>query len=326
MIVYEKVYAHWLEQLEKKQGVSALLGTNFAPSLAVCQNYTPVQDVGVGRLAVECSLLGEPGIDLSVTYPVAKFTPGCLQPSFKYIEELCAVYLESFPKQKSNRHFCLETDVHSGAVEKSALFLPVEKHIDKSIFQKAGIVEQGNAVINFLTTRASSYRPNWIGFMLSRPDTPIRVALRGHPKAELTATLDYLESLGGFTIDAVLRNSVLELCKIYGCDLFVDIDIMPNGRLGPVLGLELLLPVTKFVHQLLIITSPPAQSFMKRLVELGLADKRIYATKECIWDEVIMQKVIFVSRISHFKLRWYNGLPMPAKVYLGAAFAERGIL
>ena len=99
-----------------------------------------------------------------------------------------------------------------------------------------------------------------------------------------------------------------------------NIDIMEDGSLGDVIGLEISSIPTRIYEQQRWMEGADVQYLNGLLKKWDIADARVDMIRDCIFHVGFQKKDTqafeVTSGFSHFKLRWKKGRRFPAKVYL----------
>ena len=326
MILQSQACLSWLCYLQQTCG-KELIGPLNDKLLRVCGVY----DISPQFLEyyAELPLIGEPGIDLSAQYCAVNFLEGnpLTDPQvldygdfiYKYVVALNKHLPQIVPKC-----FCfLEKDTATGDSEKTAVFLNISGNMVARLLPQIMAWQNKSdrllAVQKYLRLVAPKFVLWHIGFMHSREEDPVRLVMVA-PDGKANDVLEALKRLDkereAVCMEAVLRE--IEATELF--DYILDIDVMPDGSLGDVVGLELLTRKIRPAAQLSMFRDVQYTKFLALLQNQGIADQRIELLPKCSFamqaPDEHQERYFLASRISHFKLRWKDCQPLPAKVYL----------
>lgn len=297
----------WLYWLFFKKGVQPLIGNDIKGLLAMQKKYDDIAKHEIYGL--ECHLLGEPRSDFFVgtnSYTTYENIQGdtwqqCLSDYSLLLkngtlkEGLISLEIDSSRKSESASYFLSLFDM-TKQEEQIGLILKAAKE-EKYL----------NAVQKIRATVKDYLYIKHIGFMWGRKGAPLRLVLR-HPEGSSfdMRVLDALDELCGNEHFAPFREMIPYLESRLKLNYAINLDVTEDGRITHTLGLELF-PVSDADEQKLV----------EILIEKGFSDERVKLALNCKGNVQLGEERFFNSFISHFKLVWDNGIPRPAKVYLG---------
>lgn len=100
----------------------------------------------------------------------------------------------------------------------------------------------------------------------------------------------------------------------------VDLDVLQDGSLGDMVGLEFTPFKMMPAEQTMLMREPAYKQTVQLLKEWGVADERLDCLPRCIGagpaPDKFQEPYYMYSRLSHFKLRWQGEKLLPCKVYL----------
>lgn len=316
----------WLNYLEQGRAGS-LVGQINKDLLTTGASYS-VQNAYVDYYA-EVSLLGRAGIDLSAQYCMADFLQGNLLQESVLAEqgELFYRYAQllqkRLPKVLPNCYCFLEKDTATGDKNQTAIFFNMT---GKLVYELAaevmgwlGYEERLQAVVNCLHSVQPELNLWHLGFMLSRPQAPIRLVLISDSLGA-EGILKALDKLGKANQVQLMEPLLRTLESLQLFDFILDIDILPDGTLGNTVGLELVLdPITPTRQHMAFATRDWKQA-LSLLQQKGQADERLLLLEQCLLSSLApdeeQEPYYMYSRLSHLKLRWQEQEQLPTKAYL----------
>lgn len=319
----------WLQYLNEEKGLEVILGTDPVPMIEMAKEY----DVG-GPLSyfAEAPLMGTPGLDLSVQYPAWLFENDnpladseLLGAEGEFLHQYAGIIKEFAPDLLEACFTHLEADTSLGSASRVATFINLpgaSSQLLPKLMELRGESGRTEAIEKLLSSVEHTSFLWHVGFMDSREEKPIRLTLYiSKPGAEgLELLKETAKTLGckGF-----LRYGMRRLEQVNKFGLFsyiMDIDVMPNGTVGDVVGVELLPREEKSFGQQMMMATDAYKEFVALLKKWDLADSRIDCLPNAVWAQNApdpQQPIYYMkSYISHFKLRWNKGKAMPIKVYL----------
>lgn len=325
----------WLNDLADGPA-GALLGRVTREVEQTCQAYA----IGPRFIEyyAEMPLLGEAGVDLSGQYCAADFVGANLlgQSPLWAQGELLHRYAKELqkllPKVVPNCYCGLETDSHSGVADQAAVFLNISGNVVDILLPQImvwqGAMPRQEHVKKYLQLIRPEMNVWYLAFMCSRQGVPIRFSLT--PEGDAREALPkVLRRLGREQEAAQLEELLKQIEATQLFDVLLDIDIMPDGSLGDTIGLEVTLEVFSPEAQQKLLENPVWQAWLRLLQDMGLSDNRVELLDKCVFSRDIedgqQPPYNLNSRISHFKFRWREGKPLPAKAYIQMrAFTTQG--
>lgn len=286
----------------------------------------------------EMPLLGESGVDLSAQYGAADFVKanllatGSLWTQGELLHRYARELQKLLPKVVPNCFCGLETDSHSGKSDKAAVFLNISGNVVDILLPQIMAWQAASPRLEHVRKYLQLIRPDmniwYFAFMCSREGMPIRFSLTPETEAK-EAIPKTLRRLGREQEAAQLEELLEQIEATQMFDVLLDIDIMPDGNLGDTIGLEVTLEIFSPEHQQKLLTNPVWRAWLMLLQDRGLSDNRVELLDKCVFSRDIedgqQPPYNLNSRISHFKFRWREGKPLPAKAYIQMrAFTTQG--
>ena len=315
----------WLQFLTTKNSVRKIIGTTTNELLMMAGQYdTPAANIA---FFAEAPLLGDIGVDLSAQYPAICFTQGNplrnskLREQGRFFQGYVDALKQVIPKVIPNCHVYLETDTGSGSQETSCfvnLYGDIGRELIPQMLRLQGMEHLSSAIERYLKLADPDLGIWHLGFMLGRAKPIVRLVLcTMKDKADIKgAVLRLDEKLWNKEIEEILENldSANQFNKID------DIDILPDGSLGNMLGLEFNMKTERPEKQAEMFRSEDFEQFIQKMKQKGMADERLDGIRDALFWGAAPDKhqchYYMCSQLSHFKLRWENGKALPAKVYL----------
>lgn len=279
----------------------------------------------------EAVLRGKPRVDLSAQYRGDTFLQGNplagrpVEKEGDFFHYYISSLVQKNEKLPSLCSLYLEADIGEDTSKEVASFINLAGDMVPSLlpslltWRERG--KETESILSWLQRMQEWCEPWHIGFMESREAHPLRLVLLLHHGLEDIPSI--LQESGGPTLSEdgwKLLQYVDRLSTFY---YMLDVDVMANGSLGQTLGVEILpqeaiWPTT----QQKLMEQAAYREFTSALQEAGLADERIQALPGAVFAKPNIDGTWIYSRISHFKLRWCDGLPLPAKVYVQTRCTE----
>lgn len=321
-----EAFAFWRRQLLAAPGGQELLGLAKAVE-ARLMNQAPLYALSGKKLDfyVEAPLCGQPQVDLSGQYfaeafaeynPLRRLDVAQEGDFFHfYAQELAQLK----PELLRHCNLYLEADIASEGESKVASFINLSgdfvQELLPSVLAYRGRLGQLQPVRALLEKVKECCEPWHFGFMESREERQLRLVLI------LKQGLADLEKIIAMVGAPSIPQKGLELLrKLDALGMFkymLDVDVLQDGRVGEIIGIELITKNAIFpATQSAMTQSAEYAQLCKLLQAAGLADARIHSLKNTIIAAPISADTYIYSRISHFKLRWQAGEALPAKVYL----------
>ena len=321
MMLYMLIYA-----LAAAQGREKAL---FGPH-AVCGREAFMRSVPgkcFPELWFELPLTGEPWFDLHVLT-----TSGDLDAADPPAPDTCGGYAEAFrwfASAQNVRQLALSWDLNAGRPAAAIQLLLSRRDDDTAcdFLSAAGKPEAAPACRAFLGRMPGDWFACYLGVFPSRPRHHLR--LECIPSASLQKAYAQDVSLLARHLSQVgltnLEDSVLPRCQLLAASPFqfeFQFDVGQDGTACPVLGASLRFALGKGTDRMEAFrTGGAAGRIMAEIENWGLADSR--------WR--LLEDTAFARRVTHglessllycapvfVKLRWREGKPLDAKVYLQA--------
>lgn len=326
---------NWLMYVNEYSGGGKLLGTDYENVVQAAEMY----DNGQPFLFffAEIPLLGVPGVDLSVEYNLSDFlqgnaladTPVAKQGEF--LVSYARLLQEQQPEILEHCHTFLEADSSKGKINKVAQFINLPGAVAKAylapVLEWKGMQERQGAIENTLDALQPDLELWQIGFMESRQENPVRLDFHT-TESGLEGLIAGAKRLGLKDFVQAAEPILNEIAALEICDDYAfDVDIMPDGSLGDIIGVELKPKELYPVLQKKLLQSKDFARLKQLLTEQGMADERLELLPNCIFGESLnhpaMQAFYVYSYLSHIKLVWKAGKPMAAKTYLEMRVVNR---
>lgn len=318
---------YWLARLAQLEGTARLLGQDISPVLAMARTY----ETGLGPLdfGAEMQLSGKEGIDLSVQYALSDFVQA--NPLSRTPIHPAGDFLVSYTHQLQQLGFAqligetyayLEADTSKENAGPVAIFLNLSGTAAQAmlpfILQEQQQSERLAAVEQLLHKVHGELAPWYFGFMHSREELPLRLAFYVREEAGLSGLLRSLEQLGLASAGAAEQLRCIDELKLF--TYMLDVDVLADGSLGRTWGVELVPRALLPIQQRRMLNSDSFASLTDYLVSWDMADERSTVLPECFWSCDYLDRssgdYVMYSYLSHLKLRWQDGRPYPAKVYI----------
>lgn len=314
----------WLSYLQRERGGEALLGKDLTSVAQQVWLYNCEGDML--NFYGEIPLLGASAMDISCQYLVSLFNKGNAfrRHALEEQGELMTSFAQALVGLKgvaaeSNCIF-LEADTSQGEQEKLSVFYNLEgayvEQLLPAILQGEKYPEMTDkvtALAAVLQGRASLWQ---VGCMQPREGRPLRLDF-SLGREQLAEALALLKLPGREKllqqVEALLETGCFRVDML-------DLDMLPDGTVGPVVGLELATEQQVPARQLALYSTPAYEQFKLQLQRLGMADERINLLEQCVLSmeapDQSQPPYYIYSGISHYKLQWQAGEAMPAKAYL----------
>ena len=300
---------------------------------ATLQEASEIYDCGHNkfRCGAEVPLLGDNFMDLSVRLRMDYLTRQDFLDN-KLPESLRKRLIQYAQTLKGNNydltrwHVWLEIDTSAGVVDRSGLFVHI---VDKTLFSLAMNFldnQRQEYVKSFLTMHPLFLRNIlYLGLMYSRMDMPLKVISQLIPY-DFDLKIRDMEQIVGKALPADLKDVIKRLYRAnyIGCN--AAIEIMPDGVLGNIAGLEIVFTEATVERLREIIMEPAVGELWEALLRYGVLDERYKRlSKVTLLKKTIIngEKTVFLSYLSHIKLSWDKDGLLPVKAYIGADFNHR---
>lgn len=316
---------YWLDRLGRQEGITALLGQDLSPVLHMAGVY----ENGCGPLdfGAEIQLAGQTGIDLSVQYPLKDFAHS--SPLQHPLISDAGNFLHAYTKQLAEKKIFrlisgtfayLEADTSGDEVDSVAIFLNLSGEAARVllpfILQEQGQEDRLSSVREVLRQVEGELSPWYFGFMNSRAELPLRLAL--YSRGGLPKLVSALQRLGIGTGEVVQQLTAINQLGLF--TFMLDLDILADGTIGNTYGIELVPVANVPQRQKRMLKGKEYAAFLELLRGWGMADDRSRLLSGCFWECDYHDRnagdYIMYSFLSHFKLRWQQGRSCPAKVYI----------
>lgn len=273
----------------------------------------------------EVPLWGKRQVDLSAQYVGTSFYAG--NPLAGRIVEkegdFFHAYIQALAKEKESLvslcRLYLEADVRENQPVRISSFVNLAGDMIEKLLPSLLEWRGREPEVNPVRTWLKKVRP-WcelwhMGFMNARKDHPLRLVLV--LKQGLSNLSEILEKGGIPHGLQELWRFVRKASSPAMFDYMLDIDVFPDGTIGDTIGIEC---IPKGViwpkDQKSWLETAGYEAFIESLQAEGYADDRVRAIPAAVFTQKLSEHTTVHSRISHFKLRWKDGTPMAAKVYI----------
>ena len=318
---------YWLDRLAEEEGADRLLGEDVSTVVDMARIY----ETGLSPLdfGAEIQLAGKSGIDLSVQYALSDFVLS--NPLQHPLVASAGDFLQSYTRQLTEKGFAhliadkyayLEADTSKGEAGAVAIFLNLSgaaaQEMLPFILQEQQQSERLTAVQDILQSVIAELAPWYFGFMLSREELPLRLSFYVREEAGLSGMLSALRRLGIEPGAGAEQLTAVDELPLF--TYMLDVDVRPDGSLGDTWGVELVPRAVLPVQQQRMLRGESFAGFTELLVRWGMADDRSDVLPRCFWSggyrDASSGVYVMYSYLSHLKLRWHDGTPYPAKVYI----------
>lgn len=340
-----EVLEGWLDYLQDK--VAALVGTSKDQILESVRRQNLLQREQF--YCLECPLQGEPSMDFALQYQTKDFLGTrdfTGNNSFRYARFFNLYGQMVGPDKK----FYLEFETIKGVGMAAAVFLDIhnvdaERVIQRTLAFQAEARRMPRILEIIEIAKKYELVPSNIGFIYSHLNGPLRLTFAiqlevlllpdrydpyayfalelGMGKQSETLQKAFAKNPDQFRMfvgNTVLMQDLVELSNFDFLDCYLDIDIMPDGSIGDIMGIEVVLGVQSIEGQHEMLHSKEFAEFIFFLQKINVIDERIVCFADCIFyanlPQTLDSQEVLVSMLSHFKLRYKQGKRLPAKVYL----------
>lgn len=340
-----EVLEGWLSYLTEV--VEDLVGTGKKNITELVQRHKLLQKEKF--YCLECPLLGEPVMGFSMLYRSQDFSGNPHYPTsagFKFYR-LFQIYGQLVGPDKN---IVLELDTSHNNM--AAIYLDIHMDQAEQIITKILRFQaeaRRIAAIHKILEKAQEYdlEPVGYGFVYAMFNAPLRLTFSNplevlllpdrydvyaHLVQELemdkkSKTLQRAYNSGNEQLrqlldEGPLMQDLLILSEFEFFECLLDIDVLPDGSIGETIGLQLIPAVKSVDKQHELLRSKEFANFIFYLQKINVIDERIICLADCMFFADIPQALgeteHLFSMVSHFKLRYKQGVRMPAKVYLQA--------
>ena len=331
----------WLQYLQQQCGGAALLGNDQLNKDHV-RNMAAVYDIAPVRLRyfAEMPLLGRPGVDLSVEYPLLLFRAGNPlqhQAVRQWGEFFCKLenrLQQLNPARANDLVAYLEADTSRDGSGKSAAFVNLSGRLAGILLPELlnwqGLTDRLTGIQRIIDKVDGFLVPWHFGFMRSREEEPFRLTLhRYHNDTDLLSDIfQAADKLGLEHFTGSVSSQLKALDSLGLTEYMLDIDIMPDGCIGDTIGIELH-PVTAVLpgQQRTLVRREQFRKLTGLLKKWGIADERLDILPDCLWSmdapDITQAPYNMISYLSHLKLKWQKDRFCPAKIYLQLITSEK---
>lgn len=323
---YEAI-KYWLLYMKNALRLSELTGDNYDSVMVKAMSYK--LSSGIYVYFAEMPLKGSAGIDLSVQYSAADFFEGKhffsaeMKEYDKLFSDYAGILAENNPQILPFAMLYLEADTFSGDDRNAGIFFNLSGEFVKPVLPKIlelqGLSDYEEKLFNILEKSRLFLIPWYFGFMYSRKDFPIRLVCY-LTKDGWYRLPELLNKLGYADIPEEDLRELTPVIEDNDVNVLINLDVMESGKIGDVFGVEISSVPTIIGEQRQWLESETIQRFVSVLKRWEIADDRIDRIKEGVFHVGFQPKNApefgVISGFSHFKLRWQNGMRLPAKVYM----------
>lgn len=317
----------WLEYLNV-HGKKEILGSLNDNVLKAAMLY----DVGLPYMSyiAEFPLLGKAGVDLSAVYPLEAlrhhniFLNHPAETDGEQLQQYARFLHQLNPNIVTHGHFFLEIDSSKDKPNSYGLFIELAGNCVPLLLPQVLEAQKLSYCLKTavrVLEKASPHLGLWyVGFMHSRPDEPLRLSL-----VTLNSDLeDLIKAAAAIGLNDFLTSAKDIILRLKSMDLFASayfsIDILKDGSLGDVIGVDLHPGSFNPKEQMQKLSSSKYHEFYSFAKELGIADERIDYVKDLVFANEMKGNgdldVDLYSILSHFKFKWKKDKLLPLKVYL----------
>ena len=340
-----QVLEGWLNYLQEI--AEPLVGTQKDKMLKLVEGQGLLQRERYYLL--ECPLQGEAGIDFSLAYKTEDFLG-----TRDYTGNTGFRFARFFSLYANivgpNKDAGLEFDTSDSRDLHAAVFVDMHHEQSELLLQKALAWQaetRRTPIMKSLLTKgkAMGLEPAYLGFMYSRLNSPLRLTfcipqeilrlpdrydefayfVQNLEIAKQSDVVQQALAMGKKQIHPLFTSNIMlqdltAFADMDFVDCVLDIDIMPDGRIGDTFGIEIKLAAHTLEQQRKMLNSKEFAEFMQLLEEWNVVDRRTKCFKNCVFYAELPQALghqeYLISMLSHFKLRYCHNKRLPAKVYL----------
>ena len=331
----------WLQYLHQQCGGAALLGNDQLNKEHV-RDMAAIYDIAPVRLRyfAEIPLIGKPGVDLSVEYPLILFRDGnplhhpAVNQWGEFFYKLESRLQQLNPARADDLVAYLEADTSRDGSGKSAAFVNLSGRLAEillpELLEWQGMTERLTGIQKIIDKVDGLLVPWHFGFMRSRKELPFRLTLhRYNNDSNLVLNLfRAVRKLELFSFVDTASEKIRDLDSLGLTEYMLDIDIMPDGSIGDTIGIELH-PFTAILpgQQRTLVRQDQFRKLTDLLKIWGIADDRLDILPDCLWSmdapDNTQAPYNMISYLSHMKLKWQKDRFCLAKVYLQLITSEK---
>lgn len=323
----------WLAYIQQPDMLGSIVGRSKQNIMTAVDRLSLMGSEELYRL--ECPLKGEAGMDFALQYDTKSFFEGGI---FKGRSERFNHFFELYARLVGpQKKFSLELDTLAGTGTQVAVFLDIQDRTDKVIEKLLSYQGENRRMpaMQRLLQNVAGLKPKTLGFIYSRPGMPMRFTFAGdydslldvvqkldagRQSRAMQKALEHSEQLRELQANSPIVQDlrVLKGLGIFNCAL--DVDVMPDGSVGPIYGLELTPKASTVEEQTKLLSSQEFGSFVGLLEKGGVSDKRLYCIDKGIFEIPLPQEGCspesLYSRLASFKIRYKQGKRLPAKIFI----------
>lgn len=317
----------WLEYLNI-QGKKGILGTLNDNVFKAALLY----NVGIPYMSyiAEFPLSEKAGVDLSAVYPLEElrhhniFLNHPAEADGEQLQQYARFLHQLNPSIVSDSHFFLEIDSSKDKPNSYGLFIELAGNYVPLLLPQVLAAQKLSYCLKTAVSVLEKAVPHlglwYVGFMHSRPNEPLRLSLVT-VNNDLEDLVKAAETIGLNDFLASAKDTILRLKSMnLFASAYFSIDILKDGSLGDVIGVDLHPGGFNPKEQIQQLSSPKYREFYNFVKELGIADERIDYVKDLVFANEMKGNgdidVELYSILSHFKFKWKKDQLLPLKVYL----------
>ncbi len=336
MLTYTQVLQTWFDSIGKDTGL-ALFGEPLDNLYTVTAKYeqslgeeSPAREK-ITRFGLEIPLAGQSYTDIPFVY---YFKDALRENAVKPVLGVSLPLIRKIaPLYHPDHAFFIEFDTGSrNQTSNPSLFFKI--YSEETAGKILTVLQEENPNSRQWASFAKTWEQNksrcflrQLGLMPGRDNLPVRVVFRiNEKKQEGDTAKDLLTFFNTFDfpffspdvlekLRTISRINFDNPCPIW---YFLNLDLLPDGTWGKTVGLEIFQTV---LDKYKTVTTPiHRKKVVQLLKDWQLTDGRINLINECekillLTDEETKENFLFSYQLSHFKLRWHDGKPLPAKAY-----------
>lgn len=326
----------WLNYLQQGDMLGSVVGRSRSTITAIVHRMSLVEKDAVWIL--ECPLLGEPGADFGLRYNTKSF----FENSFfvgkaERFNHFFEVYARTVGAQKN---FMLELDTAVGSGSQLAVFLDIQERAEQAIAKALGFNSEARRVpaVQKILAVAKDLQPLSFCFIYGRANLPLRLTFRAKEPHTCAGVISFVEKLEQsrqskafakamekneqfkeLQVDSAILKDLRTISQLDIFDCSLNVDLFPDGNLGPIYGLDLELRGKTVAEQERILGSDQFCRFYELLSKSNVMDNRFNCINKSIFAVPLPhesgQQEYLTSIIAGFKLRYKQGKRLPAKIF-----------
>lgn len=326
----------WLNYLQQEDMLGSVVGRSRSTITAIVYRMSLVEKDS--EWILECPLMGGPGADFGLQYNTKHF----FENSFfvgkaERFNRFFEVYARTVGGQKT---FMLELDTAVGSGSQMAVFLDIQERAEQAIAKALSFNSEARriAAAQKVLAAAADLQPLNFCFIYGRANLPMRFTFKAKESHTCASIISFVEKLeesrqAKAFVKAIERNEQIkdlqidsailkDLRTISQLDIFdcsINVDLFPDGKLGPIYGLDLELRRKTVAEQEQVLSSEQFGRFYDMLSKSGVIDNRFNCINKSIFAVPLPcdngKQEYLTSTIAGFKLRYKQGKRLPAKIF-----------